>query len=397
MPSSPIIKRPTRARRRNLLNLADVVDHVLRVEEVNPDERRSVERAVIAAKSAVRNFVSHSTSGFRYYDSRDHLVFNPTYSVGEVTAASSVLTPTVAPTWPSWIAFGTIQLGDSQYVVLDSDATTVTIDEGVSDGVYQNVKLDHAYVQLPSSFRRRGSLADGTQSYPIIDVPQGVLQSWSTYYDLARSAGNTRVFGAITGDQRFQGELMLAVWPPFQATKTLSLYYERYPELCETHRYGSGTVTVVGDSTTATASSGIFTEDHVGSMLVVGTDGEAEIRSSLSSQDLAQYKRIITGFTSSTVVTIDSVLSSSDVTARAFYISDVIDVQPGPQVDAVLRLAEYEFSRQSKSKSASQRFAEFRLQMDIAMADDSRYRDIIDQQSSFDGAYGIGSVESRPT
>jgi hypothetical protein len=396
MAFSQSIKRPSRARRKALLTMADAVDHLLRIEEINPNESRAVERAIMAVKSAVRNFTSHSTQGFRYYDAREHLVAEATIDLGEVEVTSNVVTPTTPPTWPSWMDYATIEIGGEQYKVMSYDSTTATISDGATDGTHSTAKLDHTFMRLPSDIRRRATLCDGSRDYPIVDVPGGLVHSWQSYYDWVRSAANPRAFASITGDERFQGELLLTLWPPYTVRKTLSLFYERYPELCEVHRYGTGTVSVTGDSTTVTASSSVFTSDHVGSMLVICVDDSTEIQKPLASQSLVQHKRVIVGVTNGTTATLDADLGSDNVTARTFYISDIIDVQPGPQVDAMLRLCEYEICRQSKSKDANNRYMEFRYQMEIAMADDSRYKDIYDSSPMVSADYDIGNVDGRP-
>lgn len=390
------ISRPIRYRRPRLLTMADAVDRVLRCDEINPGETRSVERAVLAVRSAVGSFASYSTQGFKYYDARARLVLEATDSIGEITVSNGTVTPTVATTWPSWIDYSALRVSNKSYPVLSHTGTTLQVDT-LPNGTYTTSSLEQIFVRLPQNFRRRGSLTDNTNSYPIDDVSSGRLQSWADYRDWARSSSQ-RGFAAASMDERFQGELMLAVWPPYPTRKELNMFYERYPAPCETHRFGSGTVTVVG--TTATASASVFTEDHVGSALVISTSSNAEIRSSLSSLDIVVGQRVITDYTSGTVVTLDAGFSSDvleSFTTRAFYISDIVDVMPGPMMEAFLRLCEHELARQSKSKSTSRRFAEFRAQLELSMADDVRYKDSADDgYRGYGLGYGVGEVDGTP-
>ena len=393
--TTDIIPRPSRSRRATLLTFADAVDHLLRVEEINPNEPRAVERAQIAVQTAMNSFVTHSSQGFRYYNATDHIVVEASATLGTMTIASGVVTPVTA-TFPSWIDFASLRVNQKSYPVKGYTASTLTIDAGLADGTYTGTSFDHSSIRLPADYRRRGSLTDGSKFWPIVDVPGGALQSYRDYYQLATANATSRVFAATTGDQRFQGELMLAIWPPFASRTELSLFYERYPARCDTHRFGTGLMDVTG--TTVTTVDSILTSDHVGSALVMSTDGAEEIRSSLSSRTLIGAQRIITAVASATSCTIDNTISASPITGRTFYISDVVDVMPGPSTDALLRLAEYEVARGSKltkySKSLPARWKEFRNQMDIAQVDDSRYRDSVDYLPTM--GFSIGDVTGRP-
>jgi hypothetical protein len=195
-------------------------------------------------------------------------------------------------------------------------------------------------------------------------------------------------------DQRFHGELMLAIWPPYQDSLRLNLFYERYPQSCEVHRVGTGTITT--SSRTVTASTAVFKEDHVGSVLAICETNDTDIVSPLSDVSLVSAKRIITDYTSSTIVTIDQALIA-DLTDVSYYVSDPVDVQPGALTEALLRLCEYEMCRQGRSKHAKERFADFISQLQIAMADDSRYLDSLDDVDSLGGyGYVMGDVIGRP-
>jgi hypothetical protein len=392
------IPRPDRFRRRKLTTLADVVDRLLRMDEVNPAEPRAVERCILAAQSALNNFLSYTTSGFKYYDARARLVLEPQVQLGAFAVSSGVVTPTTAVSWPSWILQGVLRIAQHAYPVLSFSGSTITVDASIPNGSYTSGVLEHVFVRLPQDFRRRGGIVDGREQYPVEDVSAGILQSWSDYFDWAASSSQ-RTFAAMTINQRFQGELMLAVWPGFTVRKELSMFYERYPQTLQTHRVGAGTVSITG--TTVTASGFSFVDDHVGSTITIATGNEADIRKSLSSTSLVQAQRVIVQRNSATEVVIDAPLSSNlseTFATRTFYISDVVDVMPGSMAEAFIRLAEYEVARQSTSKSADRRMKEFMEANMLAMADDCRYKASSDDDPfryAFSG-YGLGDVDTRP-
>jgi len=389
------IPRPQRSTRRRLLTVADAVDHLLRVEELKAGQPRNVDRCVFALKAALNSFVTYSPQGFRYYDSRRVLIPGVSVDLGTVVVSSNVATPSVAPTWPSWVAYGHLHAGKQSFAILSTDATTATMDN-MPDGTYTNVKLDQIFIPLPDDFRRRGSLSDGDDYIPIVDVPAGILQSWQDYYDWVRSAASPRVFAAISGDQRFQGELLLAIWPPYAEAAKLSLFYERYPGRIDYNRAGTGQATT--SSTTVTAPASTFVDEHVGATINFSNGTSADWTSPLADPTTFLAQRVITAVASGTTATIDAALTDDIGGAgNTFYISDILDVMPGPMTDAFLRLAEYELTRASKSDKAPVKFMEFRQQLEIAMTDDSRYRDSVDDGPfAWSTSFGIGSVTGRP-
>lgn len=385
------IPRPARTRRKRQVTLADAVDRLLLMDEINPGETRAVSRAIKAVQTAIDNFSSYSSAGFRYYNARYGFDLGATFTIGDCTVASNVLTPDDALTYPSWILYGHVKINNELYPVRSVSGQDITLDGTIADDDYTGVNLQQIMVPIPDDFRRRGSITDKENYFPVEDVTGGALQTWSDYWDWGQTSSGQRTFGALTGDQRYSDGLMLMVWPPAETVTRLNMFYERYPAQANIHRAGTGTVTVSG--TTATASTATFTADMVGSAIMFSTDGAEEIRSPLASPNLENGQRIITAYTSTTVVTLDVTASITD---KTFYVSDLIDAMPGPMTEAILRLAEHEILRQSRGQSGrlANRFAEFHSQLLLAMADDVRYMPNMD-----DGPYAgfdLGQVTVRP-
>lgn len=262
-----LIPRPKRVRRRRLLTLADVVDHLLLLDEMG-SERTAVRRAVKAAQTAIARFASFSDAGFKYYHAREVLSFNASINLGEITVSGGVVTPTNGMPNPDWLPLGHVRIDRKSYpicevnnggigsidiggsfVVGGAGGASLTIDTDVGDGVYQEVTLEQLYNRLPHDFRRRGSINDNQEFFPITNVHAGILQSWSDFFEWARSSLHPRIFASISADQRFQGEHMLAIWPPYSTGRTVQMFYERYPAELRIHRAtaaNSGPVRVDG-------------------------------------------------------------------------------------------------------------------------------------------------------
>ena len=391
------ITRPERYRRRHTPTLADAVDRLLSMDEINPNEPRAINRAIAAVKSATNSFVSYAPMGFKYYNARKRIDVGGAITLGDITVSSGVVTDDGGFTsWPTWMQTAHCRFGNQSYPVTAYDGSGFTIADPPADGSYTGATLEHMVIELPPDFKARGSITDKDDYYPVLEVPAGTLQSWQDYWDWARSAAQPRIFGAITGDERFSDSLYLGIWPPFETDKVLNLFYERYPEVPEVHRVGTGNITVSG--TTATSASSVFTSDHVGSTIVFCTSSDADFTNSLADPSTVLAQRTITGYTSGTVVTLDSAVTGAS--AVTFYISDPLDVQPGAMEEAFYRLCEYEMIRQSRGQSnrVATRFNEFMSQYRLAMADDARYKDSIDDGAYLrNDGYGIGDVTSRPS
>jgi hypothetical protein len=138
----------------------------------------------------------------------------------------------------------------------------------------------------------------------------------------------------------------------------------------------------------------VFKPSQVGAALTIGISGDQEIVQPLSSTSLVETQRIIRYVSSETEVILDQALTE-DVSGRAFYISDIVDVQPGIMSEAYLRLAEYELRRRSKGAKADQKWQEAIAAMHMAMADDHKAKAVTDQHRA-GGTYQWGSVDVEP-
>lgn len=387
-----LIRRPSVSRRGTFLTLAGVVDHLLSVEEINPSEARSVDRAIVAAQSALQSLTSYSTQGFRYYQGRSKMVMPGTVSLGTVSVNSGLVTGTF--TLPSWVDLSHIRVGARSYAVLGVDGLGgFFVDATLIDGSYAAVVMEQVFFQLPKDFRRRGRIADRANQLDIEDLSGSVLQSLSDHLNWVNSSGRNRSFAAITVDQRFQGDLMLAVWPPYGTRTELDLFYERYPAAVDVHRTSIASLSVTGQ--VATAATGVFTDRHVNTALTIGTTNDIEVTKPLSSLSLVDSQRVILKVNSATEVLLDAAVSDAGVTNRAAYISDIVDVLRGPMAECYLRLAEYELLRQARHKSAQLRQREFMEQLAIAMTDDARHRESPGDMNRNEGGHMMGAVNYR--
>lgn len=384
-------------RKTPLLTLAAVVDHLLLLDEINPAEPRSVDRASKAAKDALASFASYSTQGFRYYESRAKIVMPGNVSLGTIAVSNGIFTMPNGFTIPSWANLGHVRIdrnSNKVYPILLVNGQAITVDT-LANGTYTNTYLEQLFHPLPRNFRRRGTLSDGKNNYPVEDMSGGSFQSFQDYYRWIGFSEFDRRFSAVTMDQRSQGDLMLSVWPPFDDRVELSMFFERYPEALKHHRVGNSAATLSVTGATATSSHAIFTDSHVGAAITIGLTNDQELLKSLASDALVDTQRIIRYVTSSTQVILDTPLASP-ISNRAFYISDIVDVQPGIMTEAYKRLAEYELLRQTKGSKVDKKLQEFMTALQMTQADDSRYKQSVDPFASPVGGVQWGEVRGRP-
>jgi hypothetical protein len=396
-PSASLTLRPAIDRRTPLLTLASVVDHLLLLDEINPGEPRSVERATKAARDALSSFASYSTQGFRYYESRAKIVMPGTVSLGTITVSNGVFTMPGTFTMPSWAPLGHVSIdrnNNKVYPVLLVNGQSITVDT-LPNGTYSNVYLEQMFFPLPRNFRRRGTLSDGKNNWPVEDMSGGALQSLQDFYRWVGFSEFDRRFSAVTMDQRQQGDLMLAVWPPFKERVELSMFFERYPEALKHHRVGNSAATLSVTGSTATSTHAIFNDSHIGAAITIGLTSDQELLKSMASESLIDTQRIIRYVSSSTQVILDTPVATP-VSSRAFYISDVVDVQSGIMSESYKRLAEYEMLRQTKGSKADKKLQEFVQAFQMTQSDDSRHKPSVDPFSSPVGGNMWGEVKGRP-
>lgn len=385
------IRRYDYDRQAELFTLADAVDHLLMTEEINTNEPRAIERCVRAAKAALDNLPAYSPQGWRYYQGRSYLTVGAEVDVGEITVASGVVTATTAFARPDYMDYAVLVVSGRAYRVLGDTNPTFTV-AGLPDGTYSSSSLQQKWVRLPSDFRRRGVITYNNNQYPVFNEMSQSIDSWQDTNSDGGTWNGSELFAAVTGDQRFHGELFLSMWPTIKTDESLYLTYDRYPRPLETHRVEVASASFSG--TTATAGSAVFADKHTGAALVIGTASATTIEQSLSSTDLVDQKRVIAGITSDTVATIDRDPSVSG--SRQCYISDIVDVLQGPMREAYLRLCEFELAKLMKSsRSMGIRESYFQKQLALAMADDSRYDNRADSIQDISGICW-GTVDGTP-
>jgi len=349
------------ARRPLMVTLQDAVNHVLRSADLSANEPEAKSAALRAVRYACDNIVVYHR--WKAYQAYTTVMINGPYTTGSVSYSSSTgIVTLTGGSWPDWARYGELRMGSQEHSVVEViSATQIKLAERsrpAKDISSSTFKLIQRRAPLPMDFKSGNKVFEVDDELEVRNVGSGTLSEMQARFN---ETASTYDVSAVTGDPRFYG-YFLNVSPAPQGDVYFRLLYDRYPRTPEILAV-SGNATSA--SQTVTAVSSVFTERHVGALLRFGSadpmDGDGSIVA----------ERIITGVTSGTVATIDLPLTVG--TATAFVISDAIDAPTAPMRTAILRLAEYEFNRFAGSKKAPSLERDFRMALDAAMVDDSRY------------------------
>lgn len=255
-----------------------------------------------------------------------------------------------AGTWPSWAAFGKIIIDSVHYDVEDRKSSTVLTltaqsNPGADVAALTTYNIYREAYPLPVNFRALSKIID-TGNQREVQIVSSEQQQFST--QTCYQTPGTPWQATIRGDNEYFGSMGIVFSPPPDAIGHYDILYHRSPRDLNIEKYATGTVTTSG--TTVTLVGGTFSEDCVGSIIrfsesatvpssVVGFAGGA---SPVSNRYYAQ--RTVVSRTSSTVVEIDSGLTTN-VAAKAFLLSDPLDIEYHAMFGALKARAEAEFHR----------------------------------------------------
>lgn len=351
----------------------DAVEHLLDAFDVNRTARayRHARRGVL---SAMRRLVSYHD--WPYYHRTHVIKTEAAQTTGTVIydhtegTYERQLTLTGA-TWPSWAVYGNIKIGNVDYRVATRESDTViTLDPSANPGAdvaSTTYTLFRQRYPLPLDFRSKTEAFNLNNHYPLDAVSPGQSYAERQYlYNAPNESWQT----TIVDDPDYLGALAIEFSPAPLTALDYGFVYKREPRRMAIEKYATGTVGITFDSTQVDGTSTAFTSSMVGSIIRISSDAD-EPTSEVGSPDsdtlhLPAHTRTIMEVANATTLVVDTPISETD-TGRGYTISDPIDVHYGTMLDAFLRLCEAEYARLSRRKDASQLFAEFRQELNLAM------------------------------
>lgn len=375
----------------------DAVDRLLdNFGEMSRDGRnyRIAKEAVLNAYETLPR--SHE---WRYYVRRHIFKTEAAYSTGTIffdyTGGSSERIFTLTGgTWPTNAAFGYVRVGTDHWPIARRiSATIAQAREDKNPGAditagtaYQWYRSEYPY---PLTTWRHGELVDAADEYPLdYTSPASAIET---------VAADRPQRYTVRGDGRYINNLAFVFVPPSSTARTYEYSEQATGWPLTTEKLATGTVTVVAASTTATVTSAVLTNNHVGCIMRFSStaDEPTSLRGGLAKDNPYQYQRVIRSVTSTTVCVLDSAITDG-VTAKPYTISSPIDIDAGPMLRAFWSLCEWEFCQRANrdAKLTSQKERQWNQHLLLAQDADRRIQQIQSGEYDGEGEYSLlGEVD----
>lgn len=328
---------PSTTMTNGVLLYADLIDHlVYSVQGAAIDHEQRDYR--VAAQNAYRE-VAYNYN-WQYYYTQARIDLQSAYDTGTVSSVGTTVSGDDT-TFPSWAAYGRIQVGNVVYPV----AKRIDVDElileaapitawtaGTAYTLFQNIySLPNDFRGMNKPMNEMGSCVDGYIS------PNG----WLTNERQSNNAGNPQRW-TIVADPDQVGAFALAIEPYPTEAATLDYLYQRSPRRLRLTGYETasrtGTVSATAAGTTVTGVGTTFAASMVGSFIRFSSSSSVPDGDGGLNPYTEQYE-IIT-FTDTTHVEVYPAIATS-VSGVGFVISDPVDMSRGMQ-SALLRRCELE-------------------------------------------------------
>lgn len=335
-----------------LLTYRDAYEHLLDVHDLwlrdTGQKGRTLRRAIDESYRMLP-----SLHDWVYFKRSGSLLPETPYSTGTIAYVASTYTLTLTSgTWPANVAEGHVYLNGIWYPVATRTSGTVIVLDS-TNAPAENMNAGSGYEWK----RFRYLLPVG-----VGDV-LGVFESGggSVQYDRSTPEDFTEIMESGLIDRRwsvlpsrsFPGRIDLAIGDVPSAPRQLRYNYKARAWKFPTSELSTGTVSTSG--TTATFSSGVLTENHVGCVLRISATSTAptsHLGKTVENGETTNstiIEKIITAITSTTVAVLNQ--TPGTLTTRGYTISSLIDVTPDGMWDLFLRLCEQRYDIISRADS----------------------------------------------
>jgi hypothetical protein len=309
------------------------------------------------------------------YYRRERIVTSASYSTGTVdfdlTGGTYELMLTLASgTWPTDAAKGIVKIDDVEYRVDERKSSTVlTLQSGFAPSADIAALTEYVWYRdnysLPADFRRADQIIDLSWTCTLDRVLIGdILRHRSE-----RSAPGRPDRYAISTDERLPNRLAFYFDPPPDDDYNLDYMIQRTPYPLRTIDYSTGTVTIVGGTTSVAGTGTAWTTDMEGSVIRV-TSG-TEIPSGVEGLNPFAEERIIDQVTSATALTVTTAFTNS-YTTKKYRISDRIDLEDGAMFSAFVACCKKNIAWETRRDDAPTMSSYYNQCLRLAMEADNR-------------------------
>jgi hypothetical protein len=341
-----------------LLTYRDAYEHLLDVynqvgRAVGAQDRR-IRRAVIEAYRLLPSM--HDWAYFRKTATIE-TTLPETHASAVYTTADNLVTISTG-TWNADARFGAVVIGNVRYSVKRRVSDTVIeLDSGPDDDVTESIRWQRFRYLLPADVGDIISVIDPRQYFDIRRVPPVETYWWNEVVN----AETYPLVWSLIASTDFPGRWELWLSGSGQTQRTLSYYYLMRHTNLVVDELSTGTVSVDGD--TATFSTSVLEDKHVGCVLRVSSDATAptsqygkynkDAVTGVESNILnpAETEAIITEKTSGTVAVL-SETGIASVSGRGYTISSHINVNYEGMWEFFLRLCEEQYDIITRADTA---------------------------------------------
>lgn len=257
--------------------------------------------------------------------------------------------------WPDWAADGSIRVGEVAFKVDErKSATVVTLDDTINPGddldagtefqLYRDTYLlPEDYISQDQALYER-NFGGMTFTHP---------REWLYNSRYVFAQGQPQCY-TITGDRKHPGRLVIKIYPWPTDTKSIDFLYKRRPRALTLVSESAGKVAVTTGSNVVTGTGTAFTPKMVGSVIRLAATGAKLPTSLIMSSNPAVFESVVTAYVSPTSIQVADV-ADQDLSAVAYTISDMIDIEPGAMLNAYHRCVEMHIgmSRTLKDKPSA--------------------------------------------
>lgn len=312
-----------------------------------------------------------------YYKSIGRITTVATYNTGTIAfdltgGANERMLTLTGGTWPTWAAFGLVQIGDKVYTADERISDTIlTLRDGnspsadVASGTAFSIFRDT--YPLPDDFRSCGdmvALANG--GLIMYRSPQSFIEQRRVY----TGTGRMSQFTIATG-QLVDGKLAATFYPPPDIEYTLEFAYMRSPPAPVLDEVSDGTASATAAGTTVTGTSTSFTSRHVGAIIRLGYNAKDK-PTGLDGINPYSVERRVLSVESPTSLTVEGAFAETATRVR-YTLSSPVDIERGAMRVLLTRLVEKSLRQGSRLEAVSGEPSELARAIAAAKEADSRY------------------------
>lgn len=329
-----------------LMAYSDLMDAIVQYSGNNPNTQ-NVQQTARAASLAYMGLVKQHD--WSYYKRVFSFPTTGPYSTGTIAydqtggaTCERQLTLT-SGTWPTWAAYGYVQIAMKTYQVQKYWSTTVIqlaennnpgddIDSGTSYILYRDM------YPLPQDF---------TEAYNAVTQPSGIvlrfvpIAQWAYGRDYYLNGSRPIAF-TVTSDLVVPQRQACRLWPAPDDEYSILFTYKANLIAPTYRKVQDGTVSLTASSTTVTGQNTKFESGMAGALLRVSRNGNRDYPTGLEGDNPAFAEYVIDSVSSETALTLQSA-SAVTVSQVKYQISSLLDCEPYAMKEYLYRECERQY------------------------------------------------------